>query len=186
MATANTIITNAGFTVGTVTSVPGAANTVNTGAVLNTVATALTDTSGVPIGSSIDYTIHNPYFPPFFPPYFPPSFCSCGACSWSGLYSCEGTLSYEYYMCGCAGCPGEGGYNPAYRHGICGYVDPCVGYPCNGPPDCFKYSFTDVSVNSLNCGDNGDGTGTACYMAFGDCNCNCPATTVYQLYCGPC
>lgn len=72
--TANTTITAAGFKVGTVTPVPGAANTTNTGTTLDTVATALTDTTVVPLGTAIDYTINSPYFPPFFPPFFPPYF----------------------------------------------------------------------------------------------------------------
>jgi hypothetical protein len=166
----------------------GTVSTTGTGdpSLENKVISAVTDTSISVLNTAINYSIYSPFFPPYFPPYFPPSFCSCGACTWGGLYSCEGTLSYEYYTCGCAGCPGEGGYNQAYRNGICGYVDPCAGYGCGGPADCFKYTFTDVSVNSVNCGDNGDGTGTACYWAWGDCNCNCPATTVYQLYCGAC
>ncbi len=38
------------------------------------VKTALTDTSVVPLNTSIDYVINSPYFPPFFPPFFPPYF----------------------------------------------------------------------------------------------------------------
>jgi hypothetical protein len=98
------------------------------------------------------------------------------------LYSCEGTLSYEYYMCGCVGCPGEGGYNPAYRNGVCGYVDPCAGYTC-GAPNCFLYSFTDVSINSSNAGCS---PGVGCWYAYGDCNCGCPASAAYFQYCGNC
>lgn len=175
--TANAAIVAAGFAVGTVST----QNTDNP-ALVDTLVTPLSSDGVDILNAPINYTIYSPFFPPFFPP----SFCSCGTCTWGGSYSCEGTLSYQYYTCGCAGCPGEGGYNPAYRDGICGYVDPCAGYVCSGSPDCYKYTFTDVSVNSLNCGDNGDGTGTACYWAWGDCNCNCPATTVYQLYCGAC
>ena len=51
----------------------------------------------------------------------------CGPCAWNGVtYSCVGTLSYEYVTCGGAGCPGEGGQNPAYRNGVCGYVTPAT------------------------------------------------------------
>jgi hypothetical protein len=146
----------------------------------NKLISAVTDTSISVLNTAISYSIYSPFFPPYFPPYFPPSFCVCGTCTWGGAYSCEGTLSYQYYTCGCAGCPGEGGYNPDYRHGICGYVDPCVGYVCSGE-GCFKYFFTDVSANSADCPAS-----TACYAAYGDCNCNCPATAAYRWYCGAC
>jgi len=35
-------------------------------------------------------------------------------------------MSYEYWTCGCTAgaCPAEGGYNGAYRDGVCGYVAP--------------------------------------------------------------
>lgn len=144
---------------------------------------AVTDTSISVLNTAISYSIYSPFFPPYFPPYFPPSFCSCGACSWQGLYSCDGQMRYQYWTCGCAGCPGEGGYNGAYVDGYCGYTappDPCAGYVCSGE-GCFKYIFTDVSVNSADCPAS-----TACYMAYGDCNCNCPATAAYRIYCGAC
>jgi hypothetical protein len=151
----------------------------------NKLVTSLSDTTISVLNTSIDYTIFSPFFPPYFPPYFPPSFCVCGTCTWGGSYSCEGTLSYQYYTCGCAGCPGEGGYNPAYRHGICGYVDPCVGYSCQPVSSpytgCLLYIFTDVSANSADCPAS-----TACYAAYGDCNCGCPASYADRLYCGAC
>lgn len=131
--------------------------------------------------------MYSPFFPPYFPPYFPPSFCSCassipGGCSYVG-YTCVGTLSYEYYDCGCSQtCPGTGGYNGAYRNGVCGYVDPCAGYTCSGSA-CFKYSFTDVSINSSNAGCS---PGVGCWYAYGDCNCGCPATVAIFQYCGNC
>jgi hypothetical protein len=146
----------------------------------NKLVTSLSDTTISVLNTSIDYTIFSPFFPPYFPPYFPPSFCVCGTCTWGGSYSCEGTLSYEYYTCGCAGCPGEGGYNPAYRNGICGYVDPCAGYTCvtcTGTAGCsYKYSFQDCS------GVEGCPYG-AWYQAYGDPNCNCPATFADFSYC---
>jgi hypothetical protein len=174
-ATANAAIIAAGFTVGTVSI----ANTDNP-ALVDTLVTPLSSNGVDIVNGPINYTIYSPFFPPFFPP----SFCSCGTCTWGGSYSCEGTLSYEYYTCGCAGCPGEGGYNPAYRDGICGYTappDPCAGYVCTSYADCAKYAFTDVSVNSADCPAS-----TACYMAYGDCNCGCPATTANRLFCGAC
>ena len=76
-----------------------------------------------------------PPVPPPEPPGPPP--CTCGwngaNCSGNGSncgcsyvsYSCVGDLSYEYYDCGCsqgAQCSGTGGYNGAYRDGVCGYV----------------------------------------------------------------
>ena len=35
-------------------------------------------------------------------------------------YTCVGTMSYEYYQSNCYSMPCEGGYNGAYRSGICG------------------------------------------------------------------
>ena len=201
--TANAAIVAAGFAVGTVSTT----NTDNP-ALVDTLVTPLSSDGVDILNAPIDYTIYSPFFPPFFPP----SFCSCIAgCNAGNItsvgvrqygqyshldpagygWSCDSTMSYEYWTCGCGigACQAEGGYNGAYRDGVCGYSappDPCAGYVCSGSPDCYKYTFTDVSVNSLGCGDNGDGTGTACYWAWGDCNCDCPATTVYQLYCGAC
>ena len=51
------------------------------------------------------------------PPYFPPP-CDPN-CNFVG-YTCVGTLSYEYYQAQCPAQPCEGGYNGAYRSGICG------------------------------------------------------------------
>ena len=36
-------------------------------------------------------------------------------------YTCVGTMSYEYYQSNCYSMPCEGGYNGAYRSGICGF-----------------------------------------------------------------
>ena len=64
--------------------------------------------------------------PPPVPP--PPPPCSCASqpwpnnCSFVG-YTCDGTYRYDYYDCGCSQtCSGTGGYNGAYRDGVCGYV----------------------------------------------------------------
>jgi len=148
-ATANTTITNAGFTVGNVTNT----TRLNANSLLdieNTVDTEITGGEILPLGSAIDYAVTSPYFPPFFPPYFPPSFCSCipGCDSGNitsvgvrqyGQYSnldpagygwtCDGTTSYEYWTCGCGAgaCPAEGGYNGALREGVCGYTAPSGG-----------------------------------------------------------
>lgn len=124
--------------------------------------------------------------PPAPPPPPPPPPCFCASqpwpnnCSYVGP-SCDGTMTYDYYDCGCSQtCPGTGGYNGRYENGSCGYVDPCAGYTCSGDA-CFKYYFTDNSINSCNCPGC-----TACYAAYGDCNCNCPAVTAIQLFCGAC
>lgn len=91
--------------------------------------------SGVSGASGSVTPVAPPYFPPYFPPSFPPP-PVCGACAWDGVtYSCIGQQSFEYVTCGAAGCPGEGGQNPAYRNGICGYVtpppvDPCASVNC--------------------------------------------------------
>jgi len=77
----------------------------------------------------------------------PPPPCTCCTAAWDGVtYSCEGTLSYEYWTACCPGCPGEGGYNQAYRDGKCGYVAPsCVACPgsnadpCCPPATCGSY-----------------------------------------------
>ena len=121
---------------------PGAANTVNSGTIINTVATALTDTSVVPFGTVIDYTFNSPYFPPFFPPFFPPNFCAgCAPAPWpdncTRLYpnTCDGTMTYQYFDCGgCQTCPGTGGYNGAYIDGSCGYTAPPGGGGGTPPP----------------------------------------------------
>ena len=67
---------------------------------------------------------------PVAPPYFPPNFCPpCassipGGCTYIGI-TCDGQVSYQYYDCGgCQTCAGTGGYNGAYRDGLCGYVAP--------------------------------------------------------------
>lgn len=166
---ANAAIVAAGFTVGTVST----ANTDNP-ALVDTLVTSLSSDSVDILNAPINYTIYSPFFPPFFPP----SFCACGGCSWGGAYSCVGTLSYQYYTCGCPGCPGEGGYNGAYRNGECGYVDPCIGYVC-GSAYAYMYTFTDCSANS-----NAQG----CFFggiwnAYGDPNCGCPATFAAFQYC---
>ena len=184
-STANTAIVAAGFTVGTVST----ANTDNP-ALLDTLVTPLSSNGVDIVNGPINYTIYSPFFPPFFPP----SFCSCthnGAnCSGNGSncgctyvsYSCVGTLSYEYYDCGCSQtCSGSGGYNPAYRNGVCGYStppDPCAGYVC-GSAYAYMYTFTDCSANS-----NAQG----CFFggiwnAYGDPNCGCPATFAAFQYC---
>jgi hypothetical protein len=76
------------------------------------------------------------------PPSFPPNFCppcvtagpSGPPCTYIG-YTCDGTLSYEYYDCGgCQTCPGTGGYNGAYRDGVCGYTAPPSFGPDFPPP----------------------------------------------------
>ena len=57
-------------------------------------------------------------------------------------YSCVGYLSYEYLQGSCGGCPGEGGYNPAYREGVCGYsAAACAGGGLTGAfcPECGGY-----------------------------------------------
>jgi hypothetical protein len=78
---------------------------------------------------------------PVAPPYFPPNFCPpCapppypGNCSYVGI-TCDGQVSYQYYDCGgCQTCPGVGGYNGAYRDGLCGYVAPPSFGPSFPPP----------------------------------------------------
>ena len=89
---------------------------------------------GVSSASSASSNAITPSAPePPIPPGPPP--CSCGwngaNCSGNGSncgcsyvsYSCVGDLSYEYYDCGCSQtCSGTGGYNGAYRDGVCGYV----------------------------------------------------------------
>jgi hypothetical protein len=79
--------------------------------------------------------------PSVTPPYFPPSFCPPCApqpwpanCSYVGI-TCDGQVSYQYYDCGgCQTCPGVGGYNGAYRDGLCGYVAPPSFGPSFPPP----------------------------------------------------
>jgi len=171
----------------------GTVSTSNTDdpALENKLTTSLTDTAITLLGTSIGYTIYSPFFPPYFPPYFPPAFCSCDpapwpdGCTFAG-YSCEGTISYEYYDCGCSQtCPGSGGYNQAYRNGVCGYVDPCAGYTCqavNASTGCFKYDFIDCASPLPQCTYFGTFYG-AYYFAYGDCNCNCPATYADFQYC---
>lgn len=51
------------------------------------------------------------------PPYFPPP---CDPNCYFIAYTCVGTLSYQYYQSSCPAQPCEGGYNGAYRSGICG------------------------------------------------------------------
>jgi hypothetical protein len=51
------------------------------------------------------------------PPYFPPP---CDPNCYFITYTCVGTLSYEYYQSSCPAQPCEGGYNGAFRSGICG------------------------------------------------------------------
>ena len=104
------------------------------------------------------------------PPPAPPP-CSCAPqpwpdnCSYIG-FTCDTTpgftqLSYMYYDCGCSQtCPGTGGYNQAYRDGVCGYVAP--------PPQ--------ICTGCGNCQSNGCG-GTICYDSCGNVcsNSGCPA-----------
>jgi hypothetical protein len=87
---------------------------------------------------------------PVVPPPPPPPPCSCCTAAWDGVtYSCVGTLSYEYWTACCPGCPGEGGYNPAYRVGKCGYTAPACdgstacgnGCPNDNPGQCFDFGF---------------------------------------------
>ena len=133
------------------------------------------------------------------PPPPPPPPCSCTTpgpngppCAFVG-YTCDPsvpTLSYEYYDCGCSQtCPGTGGYNQAYRDGVCGYVAPapppalpgcscCVGTTafeaeCYGPGlSNYRYRYG-VSYDG-SCGASG-GSGTGC---SGACTgCSCPAFT---------
>ena len=131
-------------------------------------------------GSSNAVTPSVPLPPP--PPAPPP--CSCG---WNGAnctgngsncgcsyvsYSCVGELSYEYYDCGCAQtCPGTGGYNGAYRNGVCGYVT----------------VQTQVCSGCGNCQSNGCG-GTICYDNCGQVcsNSGCPAACPDCPGIGPC
>ena len=67
---ADSLITNAGFTVGDKsigsTSVPTLVNTVS--------AQVITAGEIKPLSTEIDYTYYSPFFPPFFPPHFPPHF----------------------------------------------------------------------------------------------------------------
>ena len=133
-----------------------------------------------------------PVAPPYFPPFFPPSFCSCAPtphpsnCSFVG-YTCIGTVSYEYYDCGCSQtCPGTGGYNGAYRDGVCGYTAPpappqctcCVGtyaYEEQCLPGGLRYRTGTTYDGS--CGASG-GSGVSCSGACS--NCSCPAFTQWN------
>ena len=96
--------------------------------------------------SSNSVTPAAPPAPPPGPP--PPPPCNC-TLVFTG-YTCVGELSYEYFQptTGGCGCPGEGGYNGAYRAGICG---------CCTPPAC---------TGCGNCQSNGCG-GTICYDSCG-------------------
>lgn len=95
------------------------------------------------------------------PPPPPPPPCSCAPqpwpqnCSFVG-YTCDGTIRYEYYDCGCAQtCPGTGGYNGAQVDGFCGYT---------APPAC---------AENATCADGGCGSPPegVCTTAFGGCTC---------------
>ena len=100
--------------------------------------------------------------PPGPPPPPPPPPCSCAPqpwpqnCTYVG-FSCDTTpgftqLSYQYYDCGCSQtCAGTGGYNQAYRDGVCGYVA----------------VQTQVCTGCGNCQSNGCG-GTVCYDSCGN------------------
>ncbi len=146
--TANAAIVAAGFTVGTVS----VQNTDNP-ALVDTLVTPLSSDGVDILSAPINYTIYSPFFPPFFPP----SFCSCIAgCSAGNItsvgvrqygqysyldpagygWTCDGTMSYEYWTCGCGAgaCPAEGGYNGAYRDGVCGYTAPAGGGGETPPP----------------------------------------------------
>jgi len=123
------------------------------------------------------------------PPPPPPPPCSCASepwpnnCSYVG-YTCVGTVSYEYYDCGCSQtCPGTGGYNGAYRDGVCGYTAPpalpgcvcCVGtaaYEEECLPGGLRYR-TGVTYDG-SCGASGS-SGTSCSGACSGCS--CPAFT---------
>jgi len=106
------------------------------------------------------------------PPPPPPPAPACVAVTWDGVtYSCVGTLSYQYWRSNNGAtppCSGEGGYNGAYRDGICGYAAPapicpplyefirtaCDGYNLQyflADGNCNEFlSYTEV--NSTNCG----------------------------------
>ena len=91
--------------------------------------------------SSDESDISSSVTPPTFPPNFCPPCVSPGPngppCTFVA-YTCDPavpTISYEYYDCGgCQTCPGTGGYNQAYRNGVCGYTAPPPFGPSFPPP----------------------------------------------------
>lgn len=102
--------------------------------------------NSAPSSSTDVATIAAPPPPPPTPPPPPPCNCDGVARRQYGQYShldaagfgwtCDGTMSYEYYIygtCGGGACPGEGGYNGAYRNGVCGYVTPPTPTPTPTP-----------------------------------------------------
>ena len=144
----------------------------------------MTDTSLEILGTQSPYE----RYAPFFPPFFPPSFCSCIAgCdasnitsvgvrqygSYSNLdpagygWTCDGTMSYEYWTCGCTAgaCPAEGGYNGAYRDGVCGYVAPAPPSGGGGdpaPPPSGGGGDPAPPPSGSACGACGGGSGSGC------------------------
>jgi len=65
-------------------------------------------------------------------------------------------MSYEYWTCGCTAgaCPAEGGYNGAYRDGVCGYVAPAPPSGGGGDPA--------PPPSGSACGACGGGSGSGC------------------------
>jgi len=92
--------------------------------------------------------------PPGPPPPPPPPPCNCNLVFVG--YTCVGELSYEYYQGSCSGCPGEGGYNGAYRPGICGC---CTPVSCTGCGNCV--------TDNTRCG-GGNCRSTRCFDSCGN------------------
>jgi len=66
-----------------------------------------------------------------------------------------------------------------------GFFDPCAGYVCqpvNPSTGCYKYDFFDCATVLPECVVGGNNFG-AYYHAYGDCNCNCPASFAAFQYC---
>ena len=171
----------------------GASSPITVSGLSNGTAYTFTVTTVTGYGVSKTSSASNSVTPvaPGPPPPPPPPPCSCAPepwpnnCSYVG-YTCDGTLSYQYYDCGCSQtCPGTGGYNGAYRDGVCGYTAPpplpgcvcCVGTTvyqedCNGPGFSLRYRYGTSYDGS--CGASG-ASGTGC---SGACTtCSCPAFT---------
>jgi len=96
--------------------------------------------------------------------------CSAGSCVDNG---CGGLTCYD--NCG-NWCSDSGCVEP---------VNPCSGYVCQAvtpATGCFKYDFIDCASPLPQCTYFGVFYG-AYYFAYGDCNCNCPATFAQFQYC---